>query len=61
MAQKIDTKGKGEPFLHYWSEGTCAGRANEGLRTRLGGTVETSEGTLRFQDTCVCMACLTMT
>ena len=28
MAQKIDTKGKGEPFLHYWSEGTCAGRAN---------------------------------
>lgn len=33
MAQKIDTKGKGEPFLHYWSEGTCAGRANEGLRT----------------------------
>ena len=33
MAQKIDVKGKGEAFTHYWSEGTCAGRANEGLRT----------------------------
>lgn len=33
MAQKIDAKGKGEAFTHYWSEGTCAGRANEGLRT----------------------------
>ncbi len=32
-AQKIDVNGKGEPFIHYWSEGTCAGRANEGLRT----------------------------
>ena len=32
-AQTIDVKGKGEPFVHYWSEGTCAGRANEGLRT----------------------------
>lgn len=33
MAQKIDANGKGEAFTHYWSEGTCAGRANEGLRT----------------------------
>lgn len=32
-AQTIDVKGKGEPFVHYWSEGTCAGRVNEGLRT----------------------------
>lgn len=28
----IDTKAQGEPFQHHWSVGTCAGRANEGLR-----------------------------
>ena len=32
-AQTIDVKGQGEPFAHFWSVGTCAGRANEGLRT----------------------------
>ena len=32
-AQTVDVKGKGERFTHYWSVGTCAGRANEGLRT----------------------------
>ncbi len=32
-AQTIDVTAKGEPFSHYWSVGTCAGRANEGLRT----------------------------
>lgn len=32
-AQTIDTKMKGEHFTHIWSEGTCAGRVNEGLRT----------------------------
>lgn len=31
-AQTVDVKGKGERFAHYWSVGTCAGRANEGLR-----------------------------
>ncbi len=33
VAQRIDVKGKSEPLTHYWSVGTCAGRANEGLRT----------------------------
>lgn len=33
VAQNINVKNKGEVFTHYWSEGTCAGRANEGLRT----------------------------
>lgn len=33
QAQTVDVTTKGEPFTHYWSEGTCAGRANEGLRT----------------------------
>lgn len=33
-AQPIDiNKAKIEPLDHYWSVGTCAGRANEGLRT----------------------------
>lgn len=32
MAQKIDARGKGEAFTHYWSVGVGAGRANEGLR-----------------------------
>ena len=32
-AQTIDVNRRGEPFVHYWSEATCAGRANEGLRT----------------------------
>ena len=32
-AQTIDVNGKGVPFQHHWSVGTCAGRANEGLRT----------------------------
>lgn len=32
-AQTIDVRDKGEPFRHHWSVGTCAGRANEGLRT----------------------------
>ena len=32
-AQEVNVKGEGEPFTHYWSVGTCAGRANEGLRT----------------------------
>lgn len=31
-AQTIDVKGQGAPFKHHWSVGTCAGRANEGLR-----------------------------
>lgn len=33
QAQTIDVKMNGETFNHYWSVGTCAGRANEGLRT----------------------------
>ncbi len=33
MAQTIDISTKGTPFTHLWSEGTCAGRVNEGLRT----------------------------
>lgn len=33
LAQTVNVKEKGEVFKHYWSEGTCAGRANEGLRT----------------------------
>lgn len=32
-AQEVNVKGEGESFTHYWSVGTCAGRANEGLRT----------------------------
>jgi len=32
-AQTIDVNSSGEPFAHFWSVGTCAGRANEGLRT----------------------------
>ena len=32
MAQSIDVTSKGEPFIHYWSVGVGAGRANEGLR-----------------------------
>ena len=32
-AQTIDVKGAGVPLFHHWSVGTCAGRANEGLRT----------------------------
>lgn len=32
-AQTIDVTGSGEKFKHHWSVGTCAGRANEGLRT----------------------------
>lgn len=32
-AQTVDVTAAGEPFVHMWSEGTCAGRANEGLRT----------------------------
>ena len=32
-AQTIDVNSSGEPFEHFWSVGTCAGRANEGLRT----------------------------
>lgn len=32
-AQTIDVTASGEPFSHHWSVGTCAGRANEGLRT----------------------------
>lgn len=31
-AQEVNVKGEGESFTHYWSVGTCAGRANEGLR-----------------------------
>lgn len=31
-AQTIDVCAKGEAFVHYWSEGVCAGRVNEGLR-----------------------------
>ncbi len=31
-AQTIDVRQSAEPFKHYWSEGVCAGRANEGLR-----------------------------
>ncbi len=33
FAQTIDVSHPGEPFNHHWSVGTCAGRANEGLRT----------------------------
>ncbi|MBQ7571321.1 MAG: glycoside hydrolase, partial [Bacteroidaceae bacterium] len=33
FAQTIDVRGEGKPLEHYWSVGTCAGRANEGLRT----------------------------
>lgn len=29
----VNVNQKGEPFDHFWSVGTCAGRANEGLRT----------------------------
>ncbi len=29
----IDVKASGKEFTHHWSVGTCAGRANEGLRT----------------------------
>ena len=29
----VDTRQQGEHFQHHWSVGTCAGRANEGLRT----------------------------
>lgn len=32
-AQIIDINNSTESFEHYWSEGTCAGRVNEGLRT----------------------------
>lgn len=32
-AQTIDVNTEGTPFRHLWSEGTCAGRVNEGLRT----------------------------
>lgn len=32
IAQTVDVNATGEPFVHYWSEGTCAGRVNEGLR-----------------------------
>lgn len=32
MAQTIDVNSKCTPLTHYWSEGVCAGRANEGLR-----------------------------
>lgn len=32
LAQTIDVSKGGEPFAHQWSVGTCAGRANEGLR-----------------------------
>ena len=32
-AQTIDVNSSGELFEHFWSVGTCAGRANEGLRT----------------------------
>ena len=31
-AQTIDVRTNGKPFTHLWSEGTCAGRVNEGLR-----------------------------
>ncbi len=31
-AQTIDVNAPAEPFDHYWSVGTCAGRVNEGLR-----------------------------
>jgi xylan 1,4-beta-xylosidase len=31
-AQVIDVQSAGKEFSHYWSEGTCAGRVNEGLR-----------------------------
>jgi xylan 1,4-beta-xylosidase len=33
QAQTIDVNSSGENFKHHWSVGTCAGRANEGLRT----------------------------
>lgn len=32
-AQDVNVNVEGEKFNHYWSVGTCAGRANEGLRT----------------------------
>lgn len=32
-AQDVNVNVEGEKFTHYWSVGTCAGRANEGLRT----------------------------
>ena len=31
----IDVANDGESLAHYWSEGTCAGRVNEGLRASL--------------------------
>ena len=33
VAQVINVNTKGVPFKHHWSVSTCAGRANEGLRT----------------------------
>lgn len=35
-AQEVNVTVKGEEFSHHWSVGTCAGRANEGLRTSWG-------------------------
>lgn len=32
-AQTVDVRSEGTPLTHHWSVGTCAGRANEGLRT----------------------------
>ena len=32
-SQTIDVTVPGQPITHHWSVGTCAGRANEGLRT----------------------------
>lgn len=33
QAIQVDTKTSGAPYKHIWSEGTCAGRVAEGLRT----------------------------
>ena len=32
-SQTVDVTMAGKPITHHWSVGTCAGRANEGLRT----------------------------
>lgn len=48
-AQNIDVTSQGKPLDHYWSVGTCAGRANEGLRTSWAEQLKTSKENCGFE------------
>ena len=45
----VDVTQKGEPFDHFWSVGTCAGRANEGLRTSWVEQLKLAKGQCGFK------------